>query len=83
MKKCFLFKYESTVRAESVGPLKRIYQRVSPLPIFNVDPHHIGTDATVERNIDTSGGKGEFCSETRSLRLQFHLTMDKNLILVL
>ena len=39
----FLFVWLSTIRAESVGPLRRIYQRFSPLPIFNVDPHYAGT----------------------------------------
>ena len=39
----FLFVCLSTIRAESVGPLRRIYQRFSPLPIFNVDPHYAGT----------------------------------------
>ena len=55
----------ATIRAESVGPLRRIYHRFSPLPIFNVDPHYTGMDATVERNIETRGGKGEFYFKTR------------------
>ena len=66
-----------TIRAESVGPLKRIHQRFSSLSTFNVDPHYRGTDATVEHDIERRGGKGELYSETKSLELQFHLTMDK------
>ena len=38
---------------------------ISHLPIFNVNPHFTGTDATVERNNETRGGKGELYSETR------------------
>ena len=53
---------EATISVKSVGPLRRIYQRFSPLHIFNVDPHYTDTDATVERNIKT---RGEFCAQTR------------------
>ena len=53
---------EATISAKSVGPLWRIYQRFSPLPIFNVDPHYTDTDATVECNIKTMG---EFYAQTR------------------
>ena len=56
----------SIIRAESVGPLRCIYQRLTPLPIFNADSSYSGMDATVEHNIDTRGWKGKFCSETKS-----------------
>ena len=59
-----------------------IYQRFSLLPIFNVDPHHTGTDATVERNIETRGGKGEFYFETEfGIMIPSH--NEQNFILVL
>ena len=45
-----------TIKAESVKPHRRIDQRFSLLPIFNVDPHYTGMAANVERNIE----KGEF-----------------------
>ena len=35
----------ATIMAESVGPLRRIYQSFSPFPIYNVDPHYTGADA--------------------------------------
>ena len=61
----------TTIWAESVGPLGHIYQWFSPVPIFNVDSHHTGTDTTVERNIETRNGKGEFYFETK----EFGITM--------
>ena len=54
-----------TIRAKSVGPLRRNYQWFSPLPIFNVDPYRTGTDSTIERNIETGGGKGELHLDTK------------------
>ena len=45
-------KLEAAIRDESVGPPRPFYQRFSPLPIFKVDPHYPGMDATVERNIE-------------------------------
>ena len=33
--------------------------------IFNVDPYRTGTDSTIERNIETGGGKGELNLDTR------------------
>ena len=47
-----------TIRAKSVGPLRRNYQWFSPLPIFNIDPYRTGTDSTIERNIETGVGRG-------------------------
>ena len=38
---------QTTIRAKSVGPVRRIYQRFSQLPIFNVDPHYTDKDTTV------------------------------------
>ena len=47
-----------TIMAESVELLRDINQRQSSLPIFNVDPqYYTGTDATVEPNIETRGGR--------------------------
>ena len=40
-----------------------IFIRDFPSPIFNVDDPHY----TVERNIETGGGKWEFYSETKNL----------------
>ena len=45
--------------------LSGVFVRFSLLPIFNVDPHYGGKDTTVECNIGTRGGKGEFWSETK------------------
>ena len=47
-----------TIRAESVGPLRRISQRFSPLPISNVDPHHTGTDALLSATLRQGVGRG-------------------------
>ena len=60
-----------------------IYQRFSPFPIFNVDPHYTGMDATVEHNIETRGGKGEFYFETRVWNYDSISQRTKNFILVL
>ena len=54
----------STIRVKSVGPPRRFYQWLSPLPIFNVDPQRTGTDPTMKSNIETWGGKGEFNFES-------------------
>ena len=48
-----------TIKAKSVGPLRRI----SDFPhsaIFNVDPNCTGAASTIKRNIETAGGKGQF-----------------------
>ena len=58
---------------------RRIYQWCSPFPIFNNDTHHIddGTDSTVECTIE--GCEGVILFSDKSLKLRFHLTMDKKL----
>ena len=74
--------FEATIRAKSVGPLRRNYQWFSPLPIFNVDPYRTGTDSTIERNIETGGGKGELHLDTR-IRVTISLEIGKKSVLVL
>ena len=61
----FILHFAQTIRAKSVGPLRHNHQWFSPLPIFNVDPYRTGTDSTIERNIETGGGKGELHLDTR------------------
>ena len=61
---------QPTIRAERVGPLRRIYQRFTLLPIFNADPHYTGTNTTAERNIDTRGRRGNSI-----LRREFGITI--------
>ena len=60
-----IYNLTTTIRAKSVGPLRRIYPWFSPLSIFNVI-HTIllERDSTVEY-IETNGGKGDFYLETR------------------
>ena len=76
-------KLEAAIRDKSVGPLRPIYQRFSPLHIFNIDPHYPGVDATVERNIEMGVIRGNSLLRQRVWDNDSISQWTKNLILVM